>query len=346
MINIGIIGANGYTGYELLRLLSFHKKAKVVFASSRSMQGTKVCDLYPSLLGAYGTLEFCGVNEEDFKKYKADVIFTALPHGASAKTAAELIEKGYKVIDLSADFRYNSMDLYEKIYGIDHPAKQFNDEAIYGLTELYRDKIKTARLIANPGCYTTTSILALYPLVNNNLIDIDSIFIDAKSGITGAGRKEDIAYNYCESADSLKAYAVTKHRHTSEIEEQLSTAAKKTVNLSFTPHLLPTKRGIFASIYASCNASEEQINKAYDSFYKSSNFVKVEKHGIMPQLKWVVGSNMCRIGYTLDKRLNRIVINSVTDNLIKGASGQAIQNMNVMFGLDETEGLPLCGFDI
>jgi len=342
MIKVGIIGANGYTGYELLRLLAAHGKVHLAHASSRSCAGKKIAELYPSLLGAFGDRVFDSIDIDSAAK--CDVIFTALPHGVSADTGAALIKKGKKVIDLSADFRYDNLPLFEKIYGITHSAKDLNAKAVYGLTEIFGDNIKKAQLIANPGCYTTASILALYPLLSEKIISPDNIIIDAKSGTSGAGRRSEEIYSFCESKQNFKAYAIAIHRHTSEIEEKLSIANGNPVALSFTPHLLPLNRGILATIYADLKVKDaKKITAAYDKFYASSPFVKVYNEGETPELKSVILSNSCHIGYKVDTRLNKLVMVSVLDNLIKGASGQAIQNMNLMYGFDETEGLPLVG---
>lgn len=344
MIKVGIIGANGYTGFELMRLLAMHNEASVVYASSRSHAGKAVKTLYPTLFGFYGDMKYSEQNVDEAAKL-CDVVFTCLPHGLSAEFGGALSKKGVRVIDLSADFRYNNLEVFEKIYGITHPCKELNETAVYGLCELFRDKIKGATLVANPGCYTSASILALYPLLQKGLISEKGVIIDAKSGASGAGRKADEQLTVCESGNSFKAYAVATHRHTSEIEEKLSLCGKQ-VALNFTPHLLPISRGILATIYADCTASSEEIAAAYDEFYANEPFVNANPHGVMPEIKWVAMSNMCQIGYKVDERTNKIIIVSVIDNLIKGASGQAIQNMNIMFGLDETEGLPLCGMHL
>lgn len=333
MIKAGIIGANGYTGFELLRILGRHGEAKVTAAASRSNAGTPVADLYPALKSTYGDMLFCDADISLFTD--CDVCFTALPHAASAEIGGILHDAGVKVIDLSADFRYDSLRLYEQTYGVNHPRPELNEKAVYGLPELFRDKIAGADIVGNPGCYTTASILALYPLIKENVIGRNGIIIDAKSGVTGAGRKADVGYSYCETADNFKAYGVTTHRHTSEIEEKLG------VTLSFTPHLLPVKRGILATVYADCSLDADAVQAAYDKYYSGEPFVSAST--ALPELKWVRGSNCCRIGYKLDKRLGKIIIISVIDNLIKGASGQAVQNMNIMFGLDETQGLEPIG---
>ena len=342
MIKIGIIGANGYTGFELMRLIANHKKARVAYIASRSNVGIKAAELYPALSAYYGDTEYVAPDAKECAK-SCDVAFTCLPHAASAAFGAELIENGVKVIDLSADFRYDDIKLYEKTYGVTHPAEKLNAEAVYGITEINREKIKNARIVGNAGCYTTSSILPLYPLIKENAISENGIIIDAKSGVTGAGRKADVAYNFCETDENFKAYAVTTHRHTSEIEEKLSVNGKK-VALSFTPHLLPVKRGILSTIYTDpkSGVSGADVAKIYETYYGKEKFVEVLPEGSLPELNRVVGSNMCKIGYKLDKRLNKLIIISCIDNLINGASGQALQNMNVMFCIDESEGLPMC----
>ena len=333
MIKVGIVGANGYTGFELLRILGRHPHAEVRIAASRSNAGTPVAAMYPALAPIYGDMPFADTDPDAL--CRCDVCFTALPHAASAELGGRLYDAGVRVIDLSADFRYDSLPLYERTYGVKHPRPELNEIAVYGLPELFRDKIRPARIVGNPGCYTTASILALYPLIKEGVVSPDGIIIDAKSGVTGAGRKADVGYNFCETAENFKAYGVTTHRHTTEIEEKLG------VTLSFTPHLLPIKRGILATIYAGCTADAATIQAAYDKYYKGEPFVAASP--ALPEVKWVRGSNCCRIGYIPDKRLGRVIVISVIDNLIKGASGQAVQNMNIMFGLDETEGLDPMG---
>ena len=274
-----------------------------------------------------------------------DVVFTALPHGASKEVIPALYAKGLKVIDLSGDFRYNDVAVYEKWYEEPHSAPELLKEAVYGLCELHRDEIKGVRLIGNPGCYTTCSILSAAPLLDAKLVKTENIIIDAKSGVSGAGAKLATGSHFCEAHESMKAYNVAKHRHTSEIEQELTKAAGEEVLVSFTPHLLPIKRGIFATIYMnlSGDVTAEAIQAAYEKAYADEPFVTVMPMGQLPEIKHVVGSNRCAIGFTVDKRLKRVVVCAVIDNLVKGAAGQAIQNMNLMFGLDETEGLPMAG---
>lgn len=342
MIRASIVGANGYTGFELLKLIHNHPQLKLSMAVSRSNVGVRLGELYPPLKFIYGDKTF---DELDVSAIAgcSDVVFTALPHAASAKLGGELYDRGVKVIDLSADFRYDDIKLYESTYGVTHPRPELNDLAVYGLCEINREKIKGAGIVGNPGCYTTCSILPLYPLIKAGVISHEGIIIDAASGVTGAGRKADIGYNLCEADENFKAYGVTTHRHTTEIEEKLSVGGKK-VALTFTPHLLPVKRGILATIYANLKpgADISDIDAAY-KLYEGQKFAVALGEGVLPELKWVVGSNVCAFGYKIDRKCGRIVIVSAIDNLIKGASGQAVQNLNIMFGLKEDCGLPAIG---
>lgn len=339
MINISIIGANGYTGLELMCILNNHPQANIVHLVSRSNANVKVRDLYPNLY-SYAQMQF---EDLDIDKISADsdVVFTALPHAASAEICGKFFEKGIKVIDLSADFRYKNLDTYEKTYKVKHPNPLMNEKAVYGLCEIYKEDIKKADVVGNPGCYTTCSIMPLYPLLKENLINPDTIIIDAKSGASGAGRKAELSLAFCEVNENFKAYALTNHRHTSEIEQELSIAAGKEINLSFNPHLLPIQRGILSTIYCDINGgftSEDFLN-AYKKYYGGQPFVIINEEGILPEIKHVKHTNYISIGYKIDKRLNKIILVSVIDNLTKGASGQAVQNMNIMFDLDETTGL-------
>lgn len=337
MFNVSVIGATGYVGAELLRLLEAHPGAKVCGAVSKSFAGKKLHDVYANFIPTED-VPLTGVETVG----DADFIFLCLPHGQSLAMVPELLKKGHKIIDLSGDFRYDDTDLYEKWYGIAHSAKQENSEAVYGLPEFFRENVKTARFTANPGCYTTTSILALAPLLKSGLISEKGIVIDAKSGVTGAGRKEKLAFSFCETADNFKAYSVPMHRHTSEIEEQLTKLSGKPTTLLFTPHLLPVKRGILATIYADLaqNATVEMIKEAYAECYENEPFTHVLPHGQLPELKYVVGSNHCMIGFEVSERTGKVIVVSCTDNLLKGAAGQAVQNFNLMNGFDEALGLP------
>lgn len=344
MIKVGVLGATGYAGEELVRILSGHKEVKIEMLVSHSYVGQKMSDIYPHLRGV------CDIVCEDLDACAAaercDVVFTALPHGASKEVIPALYAKGLKVIDLSGDFRYNDVKVYEKWYGETHSNPELLDESVYGLCELHRDEIKKARLIGNPGCYTTCSILGMAPLVKNGYIDNSSIIIDAKSGVTGAGRGLHINYHFCECTENLMAYKVGTHRHTSEIEQELSLLANEEIALSFTPHLVPMKRGIFATCYANLKAQKttEEIVELYKEFYKGEKFVRVYDAGKLPESNHVSGSNFVDIGVVVDKRLKRVIVISAIDNLFKGAAGQAVQNMNIMFGLDEDTGIAQAGF--
>lgn len=340
MVNVSVIGATGYVGAELLRLLCAHPEVRVTCAVSKSFTGKRLSDIYPNFrLDGDLTLEEADADEI---AARSDCAFLCLPHGQPIQMVPGLLQKGLKVVDLSGDFRYDSTDLYEEWYGISHTAQRENAEAVYGLPEYFKSEIAGARMLANPGCYTTTSILALAPLLKNGLVRPDGIVIDAKSGVTGAGRKESLAYSFCETADNFKAYSVVKHRHTSEIEEQLSKLSGREITLLFTPHLLPVKRGILATIYADLaeDVTAEQISAAYESAYGDAPFTRALPVGALPELKQVVGSNNCMIGFDLSPRTGKIVVVSCTDNLLKGAAGQAVQNFNIMYGFAEDLGLP------
>ena len=281
-------------------------------------------------------------NMEELAK-KADVIFTATPQGFCASVISEAILADTKIVDLSADFRIKDVDTYEKWYGIQHKSPQFIEDAVYGLCEINREDVKGARLVANPGCYTTCSILTAYPLAKEGLIDMNTLIIDAKSGTSGAGRGAKVGNLYCEVNENIKAYGVASHRHTPEIEEQLGYAAKEDVRISFTPHLVPMNRGILATEYATLTkqTTYEEVKAVYDKYYKEEKFIRVLDEGICPETKWVEGSNYVDINFKIDPRTNRIIMMGAIDNLVKGAAGQAVQNMNLMFGLPESEGLEL-----
>ena len=343
MIKASIIGANGYTGLELMLILSRHKDIEIDYVVSRSMAGSAVTDLYPSLYN----LKDKQFVEHDIEKIaqSSQLVFLCLPHTTSFDIAERYIKLGVKVVDLSADFRYNNTDTYQKWYKTPHLNPQLNKQAVYGLCELYADRIKGASLVANPGCYTTSAILPLYPLLKENLIKEDNIIIDAKSGVSGAGRKLENNLLFTEVANNFKAYGLTSHRHTSEIEEQLSIACKEDIVVSFSPHLLPIKRGILSTIYGNLksNVEAEDILNAFKKYYSDKQFITILEQGELPQLNSVVGSNKCEIGFCIDSRLNRVIIVSVIDNLIKGASGQAVQNANLMFGFAENEALDFMG---
>lgn len=339
MIRISVVGANGYTGLELMSILQNHPQASLVHVVSRSNAGTRVADMYPTL-HAYGDLAFEALDTAAVAA-DSDVVFTALPHAASAEIGGQFYDLGCRVIDLSADYRYRDIDLYEKWYKVTHPRRDLAAVSVYGLPEINRDRIRGARLVGNPGCYTTCSILSLFPLLRRGLVRTEGIIIDAKSGTSGAGRKADIGYSFVEVNENFKAYAVTTHRHTSEIEEVLSQQAGKPVLLSFTPHLLPIERGILATCYADLaeGVTAADVYEAYLDQYRDEPFVRVCPEGVLPEIKWAKHSNFFHVGFKVDARLRRVVAVGVLDNLIKGASGQAVENMNLMFGLDESAGL-------
>ena len=341
MIRVGIIGSTGYAGQELVRILLQHPQAQIVWYGSRSYIDEKYADVYRNMFRLVD--EKCMAEDMDQLSSEADVIFTATPQGLCASLVNEDILSKTKVIDLSADFRLKDVNIYEKWYGIEHKAPQFLGEAVYGLCEINREDIRGARLVANPGCYTTCSILTLYPLVKAGLIDPDSIIIDAKSGTSGAGRGAKLPNLFCEVNESIKAYSVAGHRHTPEIEEQLGYAAGRSLALTFTPHLVPMNRGILATCYAKLNngADAEAVRAAYEACFADEYFIRLLPEGSLPETRWTEGSNFVDIGFKIDARTNRIVAIGAIDNLVKGAAGQAVQNMNLMFGLEENEGLKL-----
>ena len=339
MIKVGIVGAAGYAGAELVRLLLGHPQAEIVHLAADSSAGSRMEDLYGNLKG---TLSM-PLKEMDAKALTqdCDIVFTALPHVVSAKTVPQFLKDGTKVIDLSGDFRYRDAAVYEQWYGHAHPHPDLLKTAVYGMPELYKENIRTAQIVGNPGCYTTCSILALAPAIQAGIVYPNGIIIDAKSGVTGAGRKPTQDLHFCEVQDNFKAYKVTGHRHTSEIEQELSILNRAPLTLTFTPHLLPVKRGILATVYAPLTKTmtHEQISELYAEFFAGQPFVVLHGKGSLPELKHVTGSNYLHIGFEVDSRTNRIIIVAALDNLIKGAAGQAVQNMNLMFGLDETLGL-------
>ena len=342
MVKVGIIGSTGYAGQELVRLLLAHKDAEIVWYGSRSYIDQKYSDVYGNMFKLVDAK--CMDDNMDELSKQADVIFTATPQGLAASLVTEDILSRCKIVDLSADYRIKDVATYEKWYGITHASPQFIDEAVYGLCEINRDKIKGARLIANPGCYTTCSILSLYPLVKERLIDVKTIIIDAKSGVSGAGRGAKVANLYCEVNESIKAYGVTTHRHTPEIEEQLGYAYDGTPLLvNFTPHLVPMNRGILVTAYANLldGVDEAQVAAAYEKYYKDETFIRLLPAGKCPETRCVEGSNYTDIGLMIDPRTRRVVAMGALDNVVKGAAGQAVQNMNLIMGLDETEGLML-----
>ncbi len=346
MVKVGIIGATGYAGNELVRLLMGHKDVEIMWYGSRSYIDKKYAEVYQNMFEIVE--DTCLDDNMEELASKVDVIFTATPQGFLAGVLTEEILSKVKIIDLSADFRIKDVKTYEKWYKIEHRSPQFIEEAVYGLCEINRDKVKGARLIANPGCYTTCSILTAYPLVKEGLIDPDTLIIDAKSGTSGAGRGAKLPNLFCEVNENMKAYGVTNHRHTPEIEEQLGYAAGKEIVVNFTPHLVPMNRGILATEYAALNKKADgtlptygEVKAIYDKYYKNEKFVRVLEKDVCPETKWVEGSNYVDVNFKIDERTRRIVMMGALDNLVKGAAGQAVQNMNLLFGFDEAEGLKL-----
>lgn len=341
MIKVGIIGATGYAGSELVRILLAHKEAEIVWYGSRSYIDQKYASIYQNFFQLVDA-KCMDDNMAELAK-QVDVIFTATPQGLCASLINEDILSKTKVIDLSADFRIKDVKVYEEWYKIEHKSPQYIDEAVYGLCEINREDVKGARLVANPGCYTTCSILTCYPLVKEGLIDPDTIIIDAKSGTSGAGRGAKVDNLFCEVNENMKAYGVATHRHTPEIEEQLGYACGKQIRLNFTPHLVPMNRGILATAYAAWTkeVTYEEVKAVYDKYYAEEKFVRVLEKDVCPQTKWVEGSNYVDVNFKIDPRTGRIIMMGAIDNLVKGAAGQAVQNMNLMFGLKESEGLEL-----
>ncbi len=341
MIKAGIIGATGYAGGELVRILSGHPDVEIVWYGSRSYIDQKYADVYRNMFRIVDAA--CMDDNMEELAEEADVIFTATPQGFCASVISEEILSRTRIVDLSADFRIKDVKTYEKWYGIEHKSPQFIEEAVYGLCEVNREDIKSARLVANPGCYTTCSILTAYPLSKEGLIDMNTLIVDAKSGTSGAGRGAKVPNLFCEVNENMKAYGVTTHRHTPEIEEQLSYASGEPVMINFTPHLVPMNRGILATEYASLKekVTAEEVMAIYQKYYGNEYFIRLLGAGACPETKWVEGSNFVDIGFQIDERTNRIVMMGAIDNLVKGAAGQAVQNMNLMFGLPEQEGLKL-----
>ncbi len=341
MIKAGIIGATGYAGGELVRILTGHKDVEIKWYGSRSYIDKKYAEVYQNMFQIVD--DKCMDDNMEALADEVDVIFTATPQGLCASLVNEEILSKVKIVDLSADFRIKDVATYEEWYKIQHPTPQFIPEAVYGLCEINREAVKKARLVANPGCYPTCSTLSIYPLLKEGLVDPGTIIIDAKSGTSGAGRGAKVDNLYCEVNENIKAYGVANHRHTPEIEEQLSYAAGQPVLINFTPHLVPMNRGILITAYASLKkeVSYEEVKAAYDKYYANEKFVRVLEKDVCPQTKWVEGSNYVDVNFKIDPRTKRVIMMGAMDNLVKGAAGQAVQNMNLMFGLKESEGLEL-----
>ena len=338
-IKVGIIGSTGYAGNELVRMLLQRSDVEIVWFGSHSYIGKKYADVYRNFFKLVDA-DCLDDNLEELVE-AVDVVFTATPQGLCASLVTEEVLQKVRVIDLSADFRIKDVKTYEDWYGIEHKSPQFIKEAVYGLCELNRDAVKTARLIANPGCYPTCSILSIQPALKAGLIKPSTIIIDAKSGTSGAGRGAKVQNLYCEVNESIKAYGVVNHRHTPEIEEQLGYIAGEEIRLNFTPHLVPMNRGILITAYADLDhpVTYEEVKTVYDTCYKDEQFVRVVHKDVCPETRNVHGSNYVDVNFKIDNRTNRLIMMGAMDNLVKGAAGQAIQNMNIMFGLSEETGL-------
>lgn len=343
MIKVGIIGATGYAGNELVRLLLGHKEAQIVWLGSRSYIDEKYSDVYRNMFKLVDAK--CMDDNMEELANEVDVIFTATPQGLCASLVNDNILSKTKIVDLSADFRLKDVKIYEEWYKLEHKSPQYIDEAVYGLCEINRGKVTDkTRIIANPGCYTTTSILTLYPMVKEGIINPDTIIIDAKSGTSGAGRGAKVANLFCEVNESMKAYGVGTHRHTPEIEEQLGYACNRNdIKLIFTPHLVPMNRGILVTAYANLakDVTYDDVKACYDKYYNDEYFIRVLPKDVCPETRWVEGSNFVDIGFKIEPRTNRLIMMGALDNLVKGAAGQAVQNMNILFGLPENEGLKI-----
>lgn len=340
MVKAGVVGATGYAGYQLSVILSRHKNVSIVFLSSHTYSDMKLSDVYGNLRGFLDNI-CIDIHSVESKLSEIDVLFLALPHGQSFDLVEKALSLGVKVIDIGSDYRLRDYKEFEKWYGVTHKLTNRLEEAVYGLPELNRVKISSSNLVANPGCYPTASILALAPLIHTGIIDNKSVIIDAKSGVTGAGRSANISSLYCECNESIKAYSVAAHRHTPEIEQQLSDVAGEKILLSFTPHLVPMNRGILATCYGNLkkNITQNEIYDLYRSYYKNERFIRITE--TLPETRNVKGSNICDIAVRVDERTNRVIALSAIDNLIKGAAGQAVQNMNILFGFYEHEGIDI-----
>lgn len=338
MINVAVVGATGYTGVELLRILVQHPEVSIQMVTSRSEAGTSVSSIFPNLR-EHLLLKFCDPDPDLLAK--CDLVFFATPHGTAMALVPELLARGVKVIDLSADFRIKDAKLWSHWYGIPHTCPELLEDAVYGLPEVNRKLIKTASLIANPGCYPTAVQLGFIPLLKNKVIDPGSLIADVKSGVSGAGRKASMGTLLCEASENMKAYGITGHRHQPEIVQVLNAYSETPVNLTFMPHLTPMIRGIQASLYASLLKDDIDMQSLFEDFYSGERFVDVMEAGLSPETRTVSGSNMCRIAVTQPEGSDKVVVLVAEDNLVKGAAGQAVQNMNIMYGFDEALGLNL-----
>jgi N-acetyl-gamma-glutamyl-phosphate reductase len=347
---VAIVGASGYSGEELVNLLLHHPHAELVAVTSRQYAGQTLAQIFPKFAShpKSKTLRFVEPNAQLLAK-QADVVFLALPHGVAAEFAVPLLNAGCVVIDLSADFRLKSADTYQEFYAHEHPAPDLLKKSVYGLPEVYRNEIKNSTLIASPGCYPTSILLPVIPLLKAGLIKSAGIIADSMSGVSGAGRKAEVDYLFCECNESVRPYGIPKHRHLSEIEEQLTFAAGSKVTIQFTPHLIPVNRGILTTLYLApethfstaeeMNALAQKISACYQSAYANEPFVRLLEGKALPDTKNVVGTNVCEIAWRLDPRTGRLIVMSAEDNVVKGASGQAVQSLNILSGWPETAGL-------
>jgi len=338
MIKVGVVGAGGYAGVTLIQILLGHKETEISWLMSEpAHKGKKISELYPHL---YGKIDLTITTLDDLDKLvsKVDVVFLALPHGIAMNYVPTILKAGKKVVDLGADFRFNDVKTFETWYSTKHSAANLCTEAVFGLPEFYRDKIKKARLIGNPGCYPTSAILAITPLAKEGIIELDSILVDSKSGTSGAGRGVSLKTLYCERNEGFEAYNVTGHRHMGEIEDQVIRLSEyQKAKITFVPHLMPMTRGILSTVYAKLKKKAD-LNKIYQKYYKNEPFVRV-REDVLPNTKYVAGTNFCDLTARINERTCQVIMLSAIDNLVKGAAGQAVQNMNIMFGIEETEGL-------
>lgn len=342
-VPVGLVGVTGYTGMELTRILSNHDGMKLVRVTSRAEAGKKLADIYPFLNGMeLGGLEITAPDVDDLAE-ACDLVFLAVPHKTAMNIGGQLYDKDIKVVDLSADFRIRDRETYEEWYKVEHTREDLLSEAVYGLPEFYRDKVKGAKLVANPGCYPTSVIVGLTPALRAGLVEISDIVIDSKSGTSGAGRKAAVGSLFCEVADSFRAYGLTTHRHTPEIEQELALASGEEMTVSFNTHLLPIDRGIFSTIYTKMKpgVTVDAIRAAYENVYGNEKMIRFLPEGQLPETRWVRGTMFCDVAVVPDERTGRLIILTAIDNLCRGASGQAVANANLMLGFEETRGLSL-----